>query len=379
MSLPESRRRLLFLHSSDELYGADRVLLDQVVALPPTVDVEVWLPNDLAHGEFPLCERLEQLGVMVRHVPLPIMRRAYQTPIGLTRLAARTAALARRLHAHRPDIVYCTTSATFLAAPAARLARVPHVVGHVHEIWGDTDRKLLGPLAHRCDHLLAISSSVFDSLPRDLRGRTTVVPNGTADREAATPLREHDGPLTFLIASRWNAWKGHSTLLQAWQHVDNARLIVLGGAPPSGAATDVPDLAARVDHPETIEIVGEVDDIAPYLDRADVMVVPSDHPEPFGLVAIEAFAQARPVIGSAAGGLRDIVTPDQDGWLFPVGDHRALAELITGLDRPTVEVAGKAARTTFEERFTSEVYAETWWRVLAGACEIGVRPALLRA
>lgn len=373
------RRRLLFIHSSDELYGADRVLIDQIQAIPEGVDVEVWLPDDLEHGAFPLCHRLEQLGVRVRHLPLPIMRRAYQTPTGLLRLSGRSAGLVQRLHAHRPDVVYCTTSATFLAAPAARLAQVPHVIGHVHEIWSDMDRRILGPLARSCGQLLAISTAVVDSLPSRLRARTVIVPNGTTDPGAGAPLDDRTGPVTYLVASRWNAWKGHATLLEAWRHVSEARLIVLGAAPPSGVSTDVRALAAQVDHPETIEIVGEVDDISPYLERADVMIVPSEQPEPFGLVAIEAFARSRPVIASAAGGLLDIVTAEHDGWLFPPGDAATLADLLKRIDRTEVARTGAAARSTFEARFTSERYATDWWQLVNEASGLVPAPPAARA
>ena len=45
-------------------------------------------------------------------------------------------------------------------------------------------------------------------------------------------------------------------------------------------------------------MVGEVADIAPHLAAADVLVLPSDEPEPFGLVVIEAFSLSRPVVAS---------------------------------------------------------------------------------
>ena len=52
------RPKLIFIHSSDELYGAV-MLLEMVGALPPGVKIEVWLPNDLTHPEAPLCEGLD--------------------------------------------------------------------------------------------------------------------------------------------------------------------------------------------------------------------------------------------------------------------------------------------------------------------------------
>ena len=96
------------------------------------------------------------------------------------------------------------------------------------------------------------------------------------------------------------------------------------------------------------------------------MIVPSEQPEPFGLVAIEAFARSRPVLASAAGGLLDIVTAERDGWFFPPGDAAALADLLKRIDRAEVARTGAAARATFEARFTSERYAADWWDLVNG-------------
>ncbi len=60
---------------------------------------------------------------------------------------------------------------------------------------------------------------------------------------------------------------------------------------------------------------------------ADIVVVPSTQ-EGFGRTAIEAMAENTAVIASATGGLKEIITHTHDGWLFPPGNHSALAELI---------------------------------------------------
>ena len=138
--------------------------------------------------------------------------------------------------------------------------------------------------------------------------------------------------------------------------------MVLGGPPPSGDAADVRALVAQLSDPGSVTIVGEVADSSLEYERADVMIVPSDRPEPFGLVAIEAFARSRPVIASAAGGLLEIVTPGRDGWLFPPRDVDALAAVLTSLSPAAVQAAAEAARETYEERFTVDRFAEDWRR-----------------
>jgi len=351
---------LIFVHSSDELYGSDRMLLEMVKAASD-VDVEVWLPTDLVHPRAPLCEELMARGVRVRHLDLPIVRRAYQNPRGIARLLLRSGRLVGALRAARPDAVYCTTSPTFLCAPLSRLAGVPQIIGHFQEIWSPSDRRLLGTPARACHRLLAISEAVRDSLPPALQRRTVVVANGTPAPSRVVSLEGRSGELRYLVASRWNGWKGHRTLLWAWDQANApGRLVVLGGPPPSGESVDVGALAATLRRPESVSIVGEVSDPADYIEAADVIIMPSDRPEPFGLVAIEAFARARPVIASSAGGLVDIVTPHKDGWLFPPGDVTALAKVFSTLTRDLVTVAGQQARDTYENRFTVEHFSSQW-------------------
>ena len=130
--------RLVFVHPSDELYGADRILLEILkVASARYGEVEVWLPADLPHPplQMALCRTLTSQGVAVRHLDLPILRRAYRNAQGLMALAWRAVRTLAELRRAKPAILYCTTSAALLAAPLARLVGVPKVIGHLQEIW----------------------------------------------------------------------------------------------------------------------------------------------------------------------------------------------------------------------------------------------------
>jgi glycosyltransferase involved in cell wall biosynthesis len=356
---------LVFIHPSDEIYGADRMLLEQIAAVPPGTAVEVWLPNDLSHPALPLCDVLARRGVTVRHLALPIMRRANRTPRGLARLVRQSAGLTARLRRVRPEVVYCTTSAAALAAPLARMSRVPTVITHVQEILSGSDRVIIGAVLRTAHRTLAISEAARKSLPAALARRTRVVPNATPDPGGYRPLHAHEGPLRFGVASRWNGWKGHATLLAAWDRLDGGTLVVLGGPPPSGDVTDVRALVAGLRRPASVEVVGEVPDPWSRLADCDVVVIPSDQPEPFGLVAIEAYARGRPVVASAAGGLLDIVDDGRTGWLYPPRDVDRLAAVLRSLTPQDVAAAGARARDRYEQHYTTERYAHAW-RAAAG-------------
>lgn len=59
---------------------------------------------------------------------------------------------------------------------------------------------------------------------------------------------------------------------------------------------------------------------------ATVLVVPSDWPEVFGIVVLEAYAYGMPVIASAVGGLPELVQDGVTGYLVPADDQEALKE-----------------------------------------------------
>lgn len=380
-----ARTGILCVHSSNEMYGADRVLLQVVQAVPPgrRQDIAVWLPRTAA-AALPargarLSDELARLGV--RHVPrhVPVLRRRLVSVRGLLVLAGQLVSVLPALVRLRPQVLYCSTSAVLLLAPVARVLGIPKVVLHIQEIWSGPEAVLLRMLSRFGTDWIAISRASADSVPPGLRQRVHVIANGVEDRPAPEnrggPGEEgpaagaedgREAPLRFVMAGRWNMWKGHECLLSAWDAGDPPGLLsILGGPPAAGNAVDVAAMAAGVRRPETVRVVGEVPDITPYVDSADVMVVPSTSPEPFGLVAIEAFARGKPVLGSNAGGLADVVTHGVTGWLFEPGDTSGLAAVLREVDRPRALAMGRLARRAYEEQYTAGIFRENlgaWWK-----------------
>jgi glycosyltransferase involved in cell wall biosynthesis len=344
---------VLVLHSSIELYGSDRMLLAVLATLPDSCRAEVWLPDDVPFAADGLPAALTEMGVTWRVRPVPVLRRRYLTPRGLVRLVPRLVGLGRALRRERPDVLYIATSAMLLAAPIARLVGIRSMLLHAQEIWSGVEGRILAALARPVRRAVCISRSVQESLTGPVGRRSTVIENAVPDSETAPVPRDAvGGPVEYVVASRWNAWKGYETLLRAWDAGDPpGRLTILGGPPPIGESVDVPRLVSELRHPESVRIAGEVPSVRPFLDEADVMIVPSDLPEPFGLVAIEAFCRARPVIGSDGGGLADIVD-DSTGWRFPLRDAAALRAALDGVSRPAAVERGRRAREAYEERYS---------------------------
>lgn len=126
--------------------------------------------------------------------------------------------------------------------------------------------------------------------------------------------------------------KGVDVVVRALAELPDAELVVAGG--PDRAELDrdpealrLRALARELGVAERVELLGRVDhaDASALLATADVVACTPWY-EPFGMVPLEAMACARPVVGSAVGGLLDSI---EDG--------------VTGLHVPPRDVAGTAA------------------------------------
>jgi len=112
---------------------------------------------------------------------------------------------------------------------------------------------------------------------------------------------------------------------------------------------------------DKIIFTGPVDnDLTPkYYSAADVVVIPSLY-EPFGLVAIEAFACGLPVVATNLGGLSDTVDDGVNGFLVPPKNPKAIAEkVITLLLNPELRRKfGENGRKKINEGYRWDIIAK---------------------
>jgi glycosyltransferase involved in cell wall biosynthesis len=110
-----------------------------------------------------------------------------------------------------------------------------------------------------------------------------------------------------------------------------------------------------------IEILSHMDNqsLQKYLRRCDVFVAPSLF-ETFGLVYVEAMSYAKPVIGSNAGGIPEVVRDGVSGFLIDPDAPQALAKAIVRLikDPGLRQKMGANGRRSVEEHFNRALMAE---------------------
>jgi N-acetyl-alpha-D-glucosaminyl L-malate synthase BshA len=102
----------------------------------------------------------------------------------------------------------------------------------------------------------------------------------------------------------------------------SARLLMVGSGPDSSSAEA---LVRRLGLARYVLFLGAVPMVADLLAVSDLLLLPSER-ESFGLAALEAMASGVPVIGTASGGMPELVVSGEQGFLERVGDIAALAE-----------------------------------------------------
>lgn len=176
------------------------------------------------------------------------------------------------------------------------------------------------------------------------------------------------------ITGRLAPAKGQETFLQAAARVavvePRARFVIVGDDSIfSDNADYVPRLQALAGSGALagrVRFLGFRRDMVSITRGLDIVVVAS-WLEAFGLVVIEAMACGKPVLGTHVGGIPEIITDHQDGFLFPVRDDARLAERMLDLVRAPVARArlGAAARQTAVERFDIRRQIRTQERLYA--------------
>lgn len=145
-----------------------------------------------------------------------------------------------------------------------------------------------------------------------------------------------------------------------------SRLLFVGEGPD---LPKVMDQVRELGLSERVAFCGKQNEIAVMISLADLMLLPSEK-ESFGLVALEAMACGVPTIGSNAGGIPELVSNGETGFLSPIGDtDQMAADAIRLLEDPEMyerfaSACIHRALNVFSSDKIRMQYEEVYYRVL---------------
>ena len=221
-----------------------------------------------------------------------------------------------------------------VAVIAAMLSRAVSVV-HLHGsdsvvVSNFFMRQIARRVMRSATHRLAVSQELANWGEKISSKPVSVCPMPLASeftRSADSP--PSDGPV--LAVGRLVYEKGFDVLIEAISRIDEAQrheIVIVGEGPER---TELERLAASLG--VQLTLVGAVPprDLASWYAKAAFVVVPSRR-EGFGLVAAEAAAMGRAVIGSRVGAIPEVVSHGTSGLLVEAGNVDALEVALSQLD-----------------------------------------------
>ncbi len=288
-------------------------------------------------GETTRAAGIERVGY---NILIPFNRAFVDFTIGL-RLRGELRQVFRRhdfdvIHTHSPN----APTLPVLAIQVATCAQV----GTFHTTAGrsflqDVCQSYLARTVERLDARIAVSKTAEASAALYYPGEYHVIPNGVDVNRfcpEVRPFEEWRQPdrVNLLFVGRLDPRKGLQYLIAAMPEIlertrGRARLLIIGDSylrPRFEAA--VP--AAARPH---VHFLGHVpsQDLPRWYATGDIFVSPASGNESFGIVLVEAMAAGRPVVASDIPGYRSVITPGEDGVMFPPGDARALSRAVAAL------------------------------------------------
>ena len=109
-----------------------------------------------------------------------------------------------------------------------------------------------------------------------------------------------------------------------------------------------------------VVFLGNQNRVEAVLRCADLFLMPSEE-ESFGLAALEALACGVPVIGTSGTGLAEVVDDGKDGYLLPVGDTGAMAQMSYELlndNNELLKFKNNAANLAFKKFAAEKIVTE---------------------
>jgi len=273
-------------------------------------------------------------------------------------------------HGYKPNLT------GYLATRRTPVVPLPVVRGYTAEdrrvrLYEAIDRRLL----RRFAHVLSVSQATRRTLIAGgiAAERIGVLYNAVDPDPAVTPVdvrRAFGWPpeaRVLLAAGRLSPEKGHRHLIAAGARLAEQdlpwRLAIFGAGRQAEALRKQ---IARAGLDERVILAGFRRPILPWIAGADVVVNPSLS-EGFPNVLLEALSVGRPVVATDVGGVAELITAGESGWLVPPADPAALARAIAvALGEPeTAHRRAARGQRLVAERFSFAMQAREWERIFA--------------
>jgi len=310
----------------------------------------------------PISQRMEASGIRIIYL---------DKKLGLD--VSMVPKLLKIMRQEQPDVVHTHLDVIKYTVAAAKLAGIRRCVHTVHSVaykeaegrvqkiingtyfrWGWSVPVALSP---------EIQQTICDFYEMEPE-QVPVIYNGIDLSKCRPKLcYELSAPISLVHVGRFDTPKNHEGLLYAFaqllkKHPDT-RLYLVGDGDLRGK---IEALAEELDLQRLVTFCGMQSDVHPYLQNADIFVLPSKY-EGMPMTIIEAMATGLPIVATDVGGIPDMVTNGKSALLVPC-EPAAIADACRKLILDPL-LREKLGRNAFcdSEKFSAEHMAQNYCRI----------------
>jgi glycosyltransferase involved in cell wall biosynthesis len=315
-------------------------------------------------AEAPIAEAARREGIPVVAMPL---RKRLGDILALRRWLARNRANAHVLNTHSSTDSWLGALACATLPDAPAVVRTRHVSTTVHYRHGNSHIVTTGEAVRRLLHdTIGVPLEKMTSIPTGIDlARFTPGDARVARARLGLPDRNALG-----IVATMRSWKGHTFLFDAlaseradwsgWQ------VLVVGGGPDREA---LEGYVRRLKLDDLVRFTGHQDEVVPWLQSLDLLVLPSFGDEGVPQSIMQAMACAVPVVSTPIGAIPEAVEAGVTGLLVPPRSSEGLAKGLAQLrDDPALRRRfGAKARARAERDFGIDRMLDAMEAVFAAA------------
>ena len=370
------KKKLLLLHSSNDLYGASKIFLQLIDLLTKNgFDVHIIIPEKGMLDDF-----LIKKDIKIEYLELGVLRKKYLNPLGLiNRLVTNIKAIAflsKYIKDHSIDLVYTNTSTILSGGIAAKKNGVPSLF-HIHEI--PTGNKLYeflsGKIVNRySSKVLTVSESVKKHWLKYIDDKKIDrIYNGIifSKTDSLVELERDQDDFVITSVARIIPYKGHGYLIDIANELikksTKFKFLIVGDTLSSYVSYEksvkqkVKDLGLE----HQIKFLGFREDVSSILKQSDLFIHPAIAPDPLPTVLFESLHNDLPSVATNLGGAIEILDNGNNGLLIPYNDPKKAADLIneycanTKLQKKHLENSKKNFKINFSpESFNKNILKE---------------------
>lgn len=181
-----------------------------------------------------------------------------------------------------------------------------------------------------------------------------VIYNGVKDKNYNIEynLDENNNKIKLLFVGRLDKTKGIDILLNIYNKYKfkNLHLYIIGES-----VLDNIEIKSN----DNTTYLGWIDnkDIDKYYKMCDVVIMPSRW-DGFGLVAVEAMRNSKPVIVSNRGALPELIKNGINGYIFDLDNENSLRNILLNLDRSFLKKMGMEGRNIYLENYIDRIFVK---------------------